>query len=106
MAGCTNRFKLFKLSTEPIAACDFYSAHCSRHRKIIYNFHDIKLSVYDCRWVLKHVPNAHNILRVIHNNRRQVIGLIYTKQLVSYTCCKHLKCDKVVPCKSALTRLT
>ena len=26
-------------------ACDFYSARCSRHGKIVYNFHDIKLPV-------------------------------------------------------------
>ena len=28
-----------------IVACDFYSARCSRHEKIVYNFHDIKLPV-------------------------------------------------------------
>ena len=28
-----------------IVACDFYSAHCSRHEKIVYDFHDIKLPV-------------------------------------------------------------
>ena len=28
-----------------IVACDFYSAHCSRHGKIVYDFHDIKLLV-------------------------------------------------------------
>ena len=28
-----------------IVACDFYSARCSRHGKIVYNFHDIKLPV-------------------------------------------------------------
>ena len=38
---------------------------------------------YDCRRVLKHVSKAHDILHVIHDNRKQVVGLIYTKQLVS-----------------------
>ena len=28
-----------------IVACDFYSARCSRHEKIVYDFHDIKLPV-------------------------------------------------------------
>ena len=28
-----------------IVACDFYSARCSRHGKIVYDFHDIKLPV-------------------------------------------------------------
>ena len=28
-----------------IVACDFCSARCSRHEKIVYDFHDIKLSV-------------------------------------------------------------
>ena len=28
-----------------IVACDFYRARCSRHGKIVYDFHDIKLPV-------------------------------------------------------------
>ena len=28
-----------------IVACDFCSARCSRHEKIVYDFHDIKLPV-------------------------------------------------------------
>ena len=28
-----------------IVACDFYSARCSRHGKIVCDFHDIKLPV-------------------------------------------------------------
>ena len=28
-----------------IVACDFCSARCSRHGKIVYDFHDIKLPV-------------------------------------------------------------
>ena len=28
-----------------IVACDFCSAHCSRHEKIAYDFHDINLPV-------------------------------------------------------------
>ena len=38
---------------------------------------------YDCRMVLKHVSKAHDILRVVHDNRKQVVGLIYTKQRMS-----------------------
>ena len=38
---------------------------------------------YDCRGVLKHVSKAPVILRVVRDNRKQVVGLIYTKQLVS-----------------------
>ena len=34
---------------------------------------------YDCRRVLKHVSKAHDILRVVRDNRKQVVGLIYTK---------------------------
>ena len=43
---------------------------------------DIKLpvtTIVDCRRVLKHVSKAHNILRVVHDNRKQVVGFIYTK---------------------------
>ena len=32
--------------------------------------------------VLKHVSKAHDILRIVHDNRKQVVGLIYTRQLV------------------------
>ena len=28
-----------------IVVCDFYSARCSRHGKIVYDFHDVKLHV-------------------------------------------------------------
>ena len=38
---------------------------------------------YDCRRVLKHVSKAYNILRVVHNNRNHVVGLIYTKRFMS-----------------------
>ena len=54
----------------------------------------------DCRRVLKHVSKSHDI-RVVHDNCKQVVGLIYTKRFVSQTCRKHIKCDKVVPCKAA-----
>ena len=61
-------------------ACDFYSARCSRHGKIVYDFHDIKLPVATiCRRILKHVSKAHDILRVVRDNRKQVVGLIYTE---------------------------
>ena len=38
---------------------------------------------YDCRRVLKHVSKAHDILRVVRDNRKQVVGLIYTKRFMS-----------------------
>ena len=38
---------------------------------------------YDCRRVLKHFSKAHNIFRVVHDNRKQVVGLIYTKRFMS-----------------------
>ena len=58
-----------------IVACDFCSARCSRHEKIVYDFHDIKFACrYDCRRVLKHVSKAHDILRVVRDNRKQVVG--------------------------------
>ena len=39
---------------------------------------------YDCCRVFKHVSKAHDILRVVHDkNRKQVVGLIYTKRFVS-----------------------
>ena len=41
--------------------------------------------------------NSH-IFRVVHDHRKQVESLIYTKQLVSYTCRKHIACDKFLPC--------
>ena len=39
--------------------------------------------LYDCRRVLKHVSKAHDILCVVHENRKQVVGLIYTKRFMS-----------------------
>ena len=67
-----------------IVPCNFYSARCSRHGKIVYNFHDIQIAHrYDCRRVLKHVSKAHDILRVVPDNRKQVVGLIYTKRFMS-----------------------
>ena len=38
---------------------------------------------YDCRRVIKHVSKAYDIIRVVHDNRKHVVGLIYTKQLES-----------------------
>ena len=67
-----------------IVACDFYSARCSRHGKIVYNFYDIQIAhSYDCRRVLKYVSKVHDILRVVRDNRKQVVGLIYTKRFMS-----------------------
>ena len=59
-----------------IVACDFYSARCPRWKNRI-QFSRYQLACrYDCRRVLKPVSKA-------HDNRRQVAGLTYTKQLVS-----------------------
>ena len=38
---------------------------------------------YDFRRVLKHVSKAQDIIPVVRDNRKQVVGLIYTKQLAS-----------------------
>ena len=38
---------------------------------------------FDCRRVLKHVSKAHDILYVVHDIRKQVVGLIYTKRFTS-----------------------
>ena len=39
---------------------------------------------YDCRMSdFKHVSKAHDILPVVHENHKQVISLIYTKQCVT-----------------------
>ena len=67
------------------------------HGKIIYKFHDIKLSVADCHRVSNHFSKAHDILCVIRDNCKQVVGLIYinTKQLVSLACSKGITCKKL-----------
>ena len=66
-----------------IVKCDFYSACCSCHGKIIIQFprHNIACR-YNVVEFLKHVSKAHDILCVVHINSKQVVGLIYTKQLV------------------------
>ena len=38
-------------------------------------------SGYDCRGLLKYVSKAYNILCVKHKSHKQVVGLIYMKQL-------------------------
>ena len=66
---------------------------CSRHEKKI---------TLDCRRILKHVLKSYNIFCDVHDSRRRVVGLIYTKPFVSQACRKLVACDKVVPCKSPL----
>ena len=66
-----------------IVACDIYSARCLSHGKIVYNFHEKIACRYDCCRVLKHVSKACDIIRVVHDNRNQVVGFIYMKQLMS-----------------------
>ena len=82
-------------------ACDFYSALlASWKNRIRFPRYQIACR-YDCRRVLKHVSKAHDILRVVRDNRKQVVGLIYTNRFMWYTRRKFIACDKVVPCKSA-----
>ena len=38
---------------------------------------------YDCRSVLKHVSKSYDIFFDVNNSRKQVVGLIYTKQFMS-----------------------
>ena len=72
-----------------------FTAYAARVMKKSYTISTIAIVVG-----LKHVSKAHDILRVVHDNRKQVVGLAYTKQIVSWTCREHIACDKVVPCKS------
>ena len=86
-----------------IVACDFYSTHCSCRGKIVYNFHDIKLPLATI--VVKHVSKAHNILSVIHDNLKRVVGLIWTKWFKSYTCRQFIAYTNVLLCKLTFTVL-
>ena len=67
-----------------IVAFEFYSACCLHHGKnhIQCPWNQIACR-YDCCRVLKHVSKAHNIL--LHNNLKQVGGLIYMERLESQT---------------------
>ena len=48
------------------------SSHCSRHAKIVYNSHHLTLSVATiCR------RESYDMFRVVHDNRKQVVGLIF-----------------------------
>ena len=38
---------------------------------------------YDCRRILKHVLKSYDIFCDVHDSRKRVVGLIYTKQFVS-----------------------
>ena len=38
---------------------------------------------YDCRTILKHVLKSYDIFCDVHDSRKRVVGLIYTKQFVS-----------------------
>ena len=71
---CIGQFRRYDF-----VACDFCSARYSRHAKIVYNFHHLTLSVATtCRRVLKHVSKSYDIFCVIYDNRKRVVGLIYT----------------------------
>jgi hypothetical protein len=54
---------------------------------------------YDCHKILKHVSKPYNLFHVMHNSRKQVVGLIYMKQFVLWAWCKEIACDS---CKSKL----
>ena len=38
---------------------------------------------YDCRRILKHALKSYDIFCDVHDSRKRVVGLIYTKQFVS-----------------------
>ena len=38
---------------------------------------------HDCRMILKHILKSYDIFCVVHDSRKRVVGLIYTKQFVS-----------------------
>ena len=61
-----------------------FIARAARVMEKSYRFPRYKIACrYGYRGVLKHVSKAHDILRVIHDNRKQVVGLIYTKRFLS-----------------------
>ena len=45
------------------------------------------------------VLKSYDIFCDINDSRKQVVGLIYTKQFVPLACRRLVACDKVVPCK-------
>ena len=49
------------------------------------------------------IQQAYDKLTTGLRHRKRVVGLIYTKQFMLQACRKLAVCDKVVPCKSALT---
>ena len=65
-----------------IVACFFRALLASWQNRIRFPRYQIACR-YDCRRVLKHVSKAHDILRVVRDNRKQVVGLIYTKRFMS-----------------------
>ena len=79
----------------------FYGAHYSRHRKIIYDFHNIKLPVTTIviwLWNMFQKPTI-----FFRDNRKQVVGLIFTQNDL---CCRlvvSILHATVVPCKSAFS---
>ena len=67
-----------------IVACDFCKRVLLASWKNRIRFPRYQIACcYDCRRVLKHVSKAHDIFRVVHDNRKHVVGLIYTKRFMS-----------------------
>ena len=67
-----------------IVACDFYRARCSRHGKIVYDFHDIKLPVATIVvgfYIMFQKPTTFFVSYTIIAITQ--VDSIYTKQLVS-----------------------
>ena len=65
-------------------ACDLQSARCSRHAKKSHATPSLNIAyTYDCRTILKHVLKSYDIFCDVHDSRKRVVGLIYTKQFVS-----------------------
>ena len=55
-------------------------------KALLIQFRQYKIACgYDCHRVLKHVSKAHDILPVVHDNRKYSVScyLIYTKQLIN-----------------------
>ena len=51
------------------------------------------------------IQQAYDKLTTGLRHRKRVVRLIYKEQFMSKACRKHAVCDKVVPCKSAFTKL-
>ena len=61
----------------------FLSARCSRHAKNRTQLSSFNIAyTYDYRRILDHVLKSYDIFCDVHDSRKRVVGLIYTKQFV------------------------